>query len=131
MGCAIVSPDGQILSVGIDQPIWEPNVKNLSSDVHAEVHAMGICARQGIATGGCTAYITMPPCLKCFMVLAMSGIRRIVTRKAPCEQDARKIQPASRRLQIPLVIISDSEERRTHIDRLAAKCKWEPDERGS
>jgi len=55
-----------------------------SSDVHAEIVGVGKCARQGISTHGCTAYVTMAPCKNCLAALVKAGIRRIVYfRKTP------------------------------------------------
>ena len=67
------------------------------SDIHAEINAIGQVAKRqhytatdndngGIqstfsTTLGATAYITMPPCKKCFAALYTCGIQRIVTRK--------------------------------------------------
>ena len=62
------------------------------SDIHAEIVALGQC-NQNIHTSmdktktkntisttkGCTAYITMPPCKRCFSALVKAGIGRIVT----------------------------------------------------
>ena len=64
-----------IVSVANNMPLYKPN----SSDVHAEVTALGQCAKMGISTQGCTAYITMPPCKTCLGALVMAGIHRIVT----------------------------------------------------
>lgn len=52
------------------------------SDVHAEVAALGDASSRGNPTRGCTAYITMAPCKKCFGSLFCSGISRIVSRQA-------------------------------------------------
>ncbi len=56
------------------------------SDVHAEINAIGQVARRQTAmnstTRGATAYITMPPCKKCFGALYASGISRIVSRRS-------------------------------------------------
>lgn len=64
------------------------------SDIHAEINAIGQVAKRqhytatdnGIqstssTTLSATAYITMPPCKKCFAALYTCGIQRIVTRK--------------------------------------------------
>lgn len=56
------------------------------SDVHAEINAIGQVAMRQTAmnstTRGATAYITMPPCKKCFGALFASGILRIVSRRS-------------------------------------------------
>ena len=65
-----------ILAVANNMPLYNKN----TSDVHAEVTAIGQCAKTGTSTDGCTAYITMPPCKNCLGALVMAGIQRIVVR---------------------------------------------------
>jgi len=56
---------------------------DMESDIHAEVAALGNACRGGYCTQNATAYITMPPCKKCFGSLFVSGITRIVSRQSP------------------------------------------------
>lgn len=65
-----------VISVSTNKALYKKN----ESDIHAEISAIGMAASQGYATRNCTAYITMPPCRKCFAALLCAGIRRIVTR---------------------------------------------------
>jgi deoxycytidylate deaminase len=65
-----------LLSVATNQSLYSEN----DSDVHAEIVALMSCARRGCVTQGATAYITMPPCKRCFAALVVAGIQRIVTR---------------------------------------------------
>merc|ERR1719221_816106 len=53
MGCVIASEAGQILAVHVNSAIWKPDVKRPNSDVHAEINALGFCARaaHGVAQG--------------------------------------------------------------------------------
>ncbi|MBN1945819.1 MAG: ComE operon protein 2 [Bradymonadales bacterium] len=44
---------------------------------HAEANAIAHAARMGHATEGCVAYVTTLPCLSCFKLLHMAGIRKI------------------------------------------------------
>jgi dCMP deaminase len=44
---------------------------------HAEANAIAQAARLGHATEGCIAYVTTMPCLSCFKLLHMGGIRTI------------------------------------------------------
>jgi deoxycytidylate deaminase len=57
--------------------------KDRDSDVHAEMNALAYAAKCGqhAGTDGSTAYITMPPCKRCFGVLLAAGIGRIVTTR--------------------------------------------------
>jgi dCMP deaminase len=44
---------------------------------HAEANAVSQAARMGHVTEGCTAYVTTLPCLACFKLLQMAGIRTV------------------------------------------------------
>lgn len=46
---------------------------------HAERNAIYHCARKGIATEGCTMYVTLHPCAGCARAIIQSGIIRVVT----------------------------------------------------
>jgi len=46
--------------------------------VHAERNAVGYAAREGLATDGCTLYVTHAPCLDCASVVQAAGIARVV-----------------------------------------------------
>eukprot|EP00747_Dinoflagellata_sp_TGD_P097142 gnl/TRDRNA2_/TRDRNA2_167037_c0_seq2.p1 gnl/TRDRNA2_/TRDRNA2_167037_c0~~gnl/TRDRNA2_/TRDRNA2_167037_c0_seq2.p1 ORF type:complete len:216 (-),score=30.72 gnl/TRDRNA2_/TRDRNA2_167037_c0_seq2:20-667(-) len=119
MGCAIVSSHGEVLACHINGPFWDPiNREHPSSDTHAEVNAIGLCARRGIACEGASAYITMPPCRRCFQVLASSGIKRIVSRKQFNSQDGDIFERTARQQGIALVIVADTEERKAAIAEL-------------
>jgi dCMP deaminase len=85
MGCVLVKKTenagcSSIVAMAINTPLFSSN----SSDAHAEVNAIASCARRGISTAGSTAYITMPPCINCFILLQAAGVSRIVTRH-PCK----------------------------------------------
>ena len=66
----------RIICVSTNKALYKEN----ESDIHAEISAIGLAASEGHATRYCTAYITMPPCRKCFAALLCAGVRRIVTR---------------------------------------------------
>jgi len=123
MGCVLTTATGKIVAAATNTPLWEvgPN-KRPNSDVHAEVNAIGACAKRGIPTEGLTAYITMPPCRKCFIVLFASGVQRIVTRKK-IQDDGKDFYAVARREGLDIVVIQDSERRRARLDRLANKRK--------
>merc|ERR1712113_663993 len=115
---------GAIMGGHVNSPLWgSPDAKRPASDVHAEVNAIGHCARRGQQTEGATIYITMPPCKRCFTVLVAAGVKRIVTRKGYNPQDFKEIDRVARRVGIALPIIEDTENRRAHIDSLAGKRK--------
>eukprot|EP00977_Amphora_coffeiformis_P010307 scaffold2388_cov163-Amphora_coffeaeformis.AAC.3 len=87
MACIITRPAkdedepllSRIQSVANNQEMYKPK----SSDIHAEVAALGDAARHGRPTDQCTAYITMPPCRKCFSALYCAGINRVVSVHQP------------------------------------------------
>ncbi len=47
------------------------------STVHAEQNCIADCARRGVATDGCTAYVTHFPCLGCYKTLISAGVKKI------------------------------------------------------
>jgi deoxycytidylate deaminase len=75
---ALAAQPPEIIARAINSPLFTAN----SSDTHAEVNAIAQCARRGVPTAGATAYITMPPCRNCFMLLIAAGVGRIVSRLA-------------------------------------------------
>ncbi len=68
-----------ILGAATNQPLF--GTKEVTSDIHAEISALGQACQASKSTTGCTAYITIPPCKRCFAALVAFGIRRIVTRQ--------------------------------------------------
>ena len=87
---------GAIIGISNNQPLFS----ELDSDVHAEIGALGMACRLGNATHGCTAYITMPPCKRCFAALLSSGIKRIVSRRSA----AATILPVAEKHGIDMVL---------------------------
>merc|ERR1719343_162119 len=130
MGAVICAPSGVVLGVHMNSGFWgDPSkCKRENSDVHAEVNTLGICARRGVSTEGATAYITMPPCKRCFLVLASAGVRRMVFRKDFHPQEGKDIVPVAKRLDIDTVVIGDTDERRARIERLITGKRAEPTE---
>ena len=45
---------------------------------HAEFNAIANAARCGIATEGCSIYVTAPPCLMCAKLIHHAGIKSVV-----------------------------------------------------
>lgn len=80
MGTVLVGRDGSVLAMAVNSTLYDPTGNK--SDVHAEANCLCACARRGLATEGCTIYITMPPCKNCFGLLQAAGISRIVFRRA-------------------------------------------------
>ena len=69
----------RILIASTNKPLYRAG----DSDIHAEISALGLAAKSGLATEDCTAYITMPPCKTCFGALFSAGIKRIVSLRSP------------------------------------------------
>jgi dCMP deaminase len=60
--------------------------------VHAEQNAICQAARYGLSLGGTTLYCTMEPCRVCAMLIASSGITRVVAgRRYHAGGDTREI----------------------------------------
>ena len=68
-----------ILGAATNVPLF--GKKDCTSDIHAEISAMGQACQGGYSTKGCTCYITIPPCKRCFAALVAFGIQRIVARQ--------------------------------------------------
>eukprot|EP00536_Pseudo-nitzschia_multiseries_P012506 jgi/Psemu1/68339/estExt_Genemark1.C_4810037 len=68
-----------ILGAGTNTPLFDNN--DCTSDIHAEINALGEACRSEQSTQDCTAYITISPCKRCFAALVTFGIKRIVTRQ--------------------------------------------------
>jgi deoxycytidylate deaminase len=43
------------------------------SQIHAEVRAISQCARIGQSVAGATIYVTLAPCVDCFLAIVASG----------------------------------------------------------
>ena len=99
-----------IISVANNMPLFSEN----DSDVHAEIAALGRACRSGIRTQNATAYITMPPCKRCFAALTVAGIRRIVTRYDP----PQKIQETAAKNNIQFIKVSNHTEQMARINTL-------------
>merc|ERR1719253_886740 len=71
-------PFGRIIAAAVNTSLFQPD----ESDVHAEINAIGQVAQRNsspkkpTSTLGATAYITMPPCKRCFGALHAAGISR-------------------------------------------------------
>jgi len=73
--------------------------------IHAEQNAICQAARHGVSLSGSTLYCTMEPCRTCAMLIASTGISRVIAGKRyHAAQDTREIlQQAG----IELAIMSD------------------------
>ena len=49
--------------------------------IHAERNIIAYCAKHGIATKGCTMYITLSPCEGCAVLMAQAGITKVLYKE--------------------------------------------------
>merc|ERR1712150_139875 len=73
----------------------------------------GQACRSKQSTENCTAYITIPPCKRCFAALVTFGIKRIITRK----QSPKLIRDTAARHGIQVENFSWEMNRR-HMERI-------------
>ena len=82
VGC-VIAKDGRILSTGYNGTL--PGMNNCcefegsTSDevMHAEQNALMFCAKNGVATEGCSIYVTLSPCMHCAKMIIMAGITSV------------------------------------------------------
>ncbi|CAM9688674.1 unnamed protein product [Phaeothamnion confervicola] len=105
--------------MAVNTTVYEPR----HSDLHAEAHAIGWCARRGVPTASTTAYVNIPPCKSCFACLLAAGVARVVTA-APRRRCPDRILESAARCGIEMVFVEETPERverrlelgRTHED---------------
>jgi deoxycytidylate deaminase len=119
MACVLIQSEDDSSSKGINESIISvatngPLFSENDSDVHAEIAALGGASRRGTKTENATAYITMPPCKRCFAALVVSGIRRIVTRLTP----PKLIEEAAKRHNIEVVALGRIQEQTARVNTL-------------
>ena len=86
VGCVIVGPNHEVRSVGYngfvrgandEREDWHERPKKYKVTCHAEANAIANAARAGIQLEGCTAYISLPPCSNCALLLVQAGVTNI------------------------------------------------------
>lgn len=83
VGCMLVR-DNRIIAQGYNGHIsgckhesFEQNGHEVAT-VHAEQNAITDCAKRGVSSDGCKAYITHYPCFNCTKLLLSAGINEII-----------------------------------------------------
>jgi deoxycytidylate deaminase len=109
----------RIISVATNMPLYKEN----ESDIHAEVVAIGLAASEGYKTQNTSAYITMPPCRKCFGLLLCAGVKRIVSR-----YDSPLFELAASH-NVEMVALQDRDAQRYRTNAIVEAYE-EPDNRG-
>ena len=83
VGCLLVK-DNRIISQGYNGFLPGCPHKSIVRDnheqatIHAEQNALCDCAKRGVSTLDCIAYITHYPCFNCMKLLCGSGINKIM-----------------------------------------------------
>lgn len=86
VGAALVGPDGEVRLTGYNGPPrgvqdlperFVRPVKYLFAS-HAEQNVIAFAAREGIATKGCTLYVSHAPCSACTRSIIQAGIKTVV-----------------------------------------------------
>lgn len=87
VGAVLVGPNNEVLLTGFNGPPIGvsdlPERRDIRPEKylwvsHAEANLIAFAARRGIATEGCTVYVTHSPCSGCAKALIQAGIRRVV-----------------------------------------------------
>jgi len=82
VGCILVK-ENRIIAQGYNGYISGCEHKTIMRDnhniatIHAEQNTITDCAKRGVSSDGCTAYITHYPCYNCMKLLVSSGINSI------------------------------------------------------
>lgn len=82
VGCILVK-DNRIISQGYNGYLpgcpHEQKIRDGHeiATVHAEQNAVTDCAKRGVSSKDCIAYITHYPCLNCMKILCAAGIKEI------------------------------------------------------
>lgn len=113
VGAVLVGPDGEIRLTGYNGPPmgvvdsverFERPLKYLYAS-HAEMNLVSFAARAGVATRGCTVYVTHRPCSICTRLLIQAGVGRVIcgagTTSIPVE-DAQAAAEMAREACLPV-----------------------------
>tara|TARA_B100001769_G_C21999575_1_gene537133 strand:- start:51 stop:467 length:417 start_codon:yes stop_codon:yes gene_type:complete len=82
VGCIFVK-DNRIIAQGYNGYIAGCEHKTIMKDnhniatIHAEQNTISDCAKRGVSSNECTAYITHYPCYNCMKLMVSSGINSI------------------------------------------------------
>ena len=118
---------GEIVVCGVNSGLFVP----MQADCHAEANAIAESAAHGWPLRGATAFVSKPPCDRCFALLAVVGVARIVTTpvSATDHQACAKASAqgaVEREVGIARCHVPCTDERRERRERLAAGGRdWE------
>ena len=112
MGCCIVQ-GARVVSTTINCALFG----DARSDVHAEAAAISECAARGERVAGGSIYVTRAPCPRCYKLIAVSGICRIIS---PTDLETADCVASAEQFGIDVVKLRDTPERAAWRDDLAA-----------
>jgi dCMP deaminase len=97
VGAALITPDDRVIMLGrngmpaggdnnceivtkrtLEGGFVEKELETKPEVLHAENNVIAYCAKEGIATNGCTLVTTHSPCFECSKLIINSGIKRVV-----------------------------------------------------
>ena len=84
VGCLLVNEDNRLIGTGHNGHLNGGLVQTIVRDnheqatVHAEINALSNCARLGVSSLNCTAYVTHYPCINCAKALWQAGVKKVV-----------------------------------------------------
>jgi len=125
---AVIARDNVILSTGyVGAPKGSPHcddvghllkeIKNEDGTIdkhcmrtaHAEANAICMAAKTGVSIDGATMYCRMVPCRNCAMLIANSGIKRVVAQNNYHGSSAKESKEILKRAGVKLDILNDKD----------------------
>jgi dCMP deaminase len=115
VGCVITGPGNEVRGTGYnglprrvaDLPERMERPAKYLWTSHAEENAIAHAARVGIATEGCTIYVTHAPCSRCTRMLIQAGIERVYVGRGTVKgMDAQEFIIAERMFDEALVEVT-------------------------
>ena len=117
VGCVIVGPDKEIRSMGyngfprgVNDGIAERHLRPAKYQYteHAERNAIYNTTYYGGSVRGCTAFITLPPCVDCARAIIQSGIKEVIFLVPDESSDKSKIPGWRDTIKTSLEIFDES-----------------------
>ena len=112
MGCCVVQ-GGEVVATTINCGLFG----DARSDVHAEAAAVSDCARRGVPLGGASIYVTRAPCPRCYKLVAVAGVCRVVS---PTDLETEDCARSAKDFGMDVVKLRDTPDRARWRDDLAA-----------
>lgn len=102
VGAALIGPEGEVRLTAYngpprgvdDKPERRERPAKYLYASHAEANLIAFAAREGIATKGCTVYVTHYPCSSCARSLIQAGVRRIAVGRGQTSMPVQEFDAA-------------------------------------